>query len=103
MAWEGRHRGVELELCPCQCTLFCPYEGAFFWLVVSLSTVPRNVVSMLNRLKQNESFEGREPVESCGRHVRSKNMTSDQARPRTLKCESTYKISTKLYKRRRIK
>ena len=43
-----------------------------FWLVVSLSKVLRNIVS----LKQSEIFEQREPVESRGRHARSKNMQS---------------------------
>ena len=45
-------------------------------LVVLLSTVSRNVVSLQIRLKQNENFVRREPVESRGRHARSKNMTS---------------------------
>ena len=26
-AWEGRHRGLELALCPCRRTWFCPCGG----------------------------------------------------------------------------
>ena len=44
-AWEGRHSGVELAFCSCRRTWFCPCRGNF-WLVVSLSTVSRNIVSL---------------------------------------------------------
>ena len=39
VAWEGRHHGVELALCPCRRTRFYPCRGTFW---VGVVTVDRN-------------------------------------------------------------